>query len=221
MTVNLDKQHRRPVNARWGDGPWRDEPDRLEWRDSATGLPCLIRRGPLGNWCGYVALAPDHPLHGTDYDDLPGDVQCVMHWGATFAGPCMEGDEGTGIICHIVQPGESANVWWVGFDCAHAGDLVPGVEVARTALGMPELLQMDGWPGDVYRTADYVMGVCTNLAAVLGRIRSPLPTMPADNRETVPTVDRRARGRDAGAAPMHHAPALERNVLAKRPDRGD
>ena len=47
----------------WLPGPWDDEPDRVEWRDEATGLPCLLRRGSpfIGVWCGYVALPPDHP----------------------------------------------------------------------------------------------------------------------------------------------------------------
>lgn len=49
----------------WPSGPWDDEPDRVEWRDEATGLPCLaLRNDMFGSWCGYVAVPPGHPVHG-------------------------------------------------------------------------------------------------------------------------------------------------------------
>lgn len=53
----------------WGDGPWVNEPDRVEWR--YKGLPCLLKRGPLGNWCGYVGVPPEHPLHGQNEGRRP------------------------------------------------------------------------------------------------------------------------------------------------------
>lgn len=40
-----------------------------------------------------------------------------MHGGITY------GDRCRGEICHVAQPGESDDVWWVGFDCNHSGDL--------------------------------------------------------------------------------------------------
>jgi hypothetical protein len=53
--------------SKWGLGDWQDEPDKMQWQDEATGLPCLIVRGPHGGLCGYVGVAPGHPLHGLDY----------------------------------------------------------------------------------------------------------------------------------------------------------
>lgn len=38
----------------WGSGPWDNEPDRLEWKDEKTSMPCLMVRNDMGNWCGYV-----------------------------------------------------------------------------------------------------------------------------------------------------------------------
>ncbi len=53
----------------WGPGPWQDEPDKVQWTDEATGLPCLMLRSRHGgNWCGYVGVAPDHPAFGLSYD---------------------------------------------------------------------------------------------------------------------------------------------------------
>lgn len=48
-------------------GQWDSEPDKLQWPDEATGLPCLIVRGPVGALCGYVGVSEGHPLFGKDY----------------------------------------------------------------------------------------------------------------------------------------------------------
>lgn len=108
----------------WGSGPWSDEPDKRQWRDEATGLPCLIVRAgrDLGHLCGYVGVPAGHPAHGKDYDHL--DVE--VHGGLTFASACSHGAEDRA-ICHKVEPGEPDDVWWLGFDCAHIGDVSPAM----------------------------------------------------------------------------------------------
>jgi len=136
-------------------GPWTDEPDRVEWRDEATGMPCLIRRARLGMLCGYVAVAPGHPWHGLGYSECAEQVD--VHGGLTYAASC-DGEEGEG-ICHVPQPGESGDVWWFGFDCGHAGDLVPG-------FPFPDISIPGHW-GTTYRTVEYVQGEVTALAAQL------------------------------------------------------
>lgn len=110
-------------------GPWDDEPDREESR--WCGLPVLVKRGPSGAWCGYVGVPPGHPWHGKSYGDaLCGHDGCYehhidvdVHGGLTYAAPC-DGNEGEG-ICHVPHEGEPADVWWLGFDCAHAWDISP------------------------------------------------------------------------------------------------
>ncbi len=109
----------------WGEGPWQDEPDKRQWVDEATGLPCLIVRGPLGALCGYVGVSEGHPYYGKEYDCV--DADC--HGGLTFAGHCCPSPEGEGRgICHVVEDGDDDNVWWLGFDCAHSGDVSPKYE---------------------------------------------------------------------------------------------
>ena len=61
----------------WNDGPWFDEPDKRQWPDAATGLPCILVRGPSGAWCGYVGMPPTHPAHGLHYDGQPDAVAAV------------------------------------------------------------------------------------------------------------------------------------------------
>ena len=140
----------------WPRGEWNDEPDKLEWRDAATGLPCLIvRHRSGGHLCGYVGIPSTHPLHGKSYDDPNVNV----HGGLTYADACQEG----GHVCHIPQPGEDPNVWWFGFDCAHAGDESPGFRaiIGRGSRGF--------WPdrGDEYRNVAYVKAECASLAQQL------------------------------------------------------
>ena len=124
----------------WPSGPWDNEPDRFEWR--SQGFPCLAARSHVGAWCGYVAVPHGHPWHGKGY----ADIDTNAHGGLTYSGSC------TGRICHIPEPGESDNVWWLGFDCAHAGDLYPG--------GHP-LFTDHPW---IYRTLDYVRAEVDALA---------------------------------------------------------
>jgi hypothetical protein len=129
----------------WPAGPWDDEPDRVEFEHA--GLPCLLNRGRMGQWCGYAAVPPGHPLHGQDYD-VP-DVK--VHGGLTYAEACQ------GRICHLPEPGEPDDVWWFGFDCAHAWDVVPGV-----------------WrlPKAEYRTVAYTRRETERLAEQLAAVQS-------------------------------------------------
>ena len=117
-------------------GPWTSEPDKAQWIDPATDLDCLIVRGPMGALCGYVGVPPEHPWHGKGYNECLVDG-CTEEWcyehspeaavrvhgGLTFADACRESDDPSKGICHVPLPGRSHDVWWFGFDCAHAGDL--------------------------------------------------------------------------------------------------
>jgi hypothetical protein len=135
----------------WGPGPWDSEPDRLEFE--AHGFPCLMQRGTSGGWCGYVAVPPGHPYHGKAWDELSS---LSVHGGVTYADACH------GAICHVPRPGQPEDVWWLGFDCAHAGDYSP--LMARLMAGR---LRPDG---EVYRTAAYVQAEVEALAAQLAEV---------------------------------------------------
>jgi hypothetical protein len=151
--------------ASWPPGEWDSEPDLVEWRDEATGYPCLIVRGPVGSLCGYVGVPPEHPCHGKPYGEVDGQVNA--HGGLTFSNSCQEG----GDICHVPLPGEPAEVWWFGFDCAHSGDVSPGLLAIRRKMGEdhPELADFErsGMWRETYKTIAYVQGEATTLAAEL------------------------------------------------------
>ena len=95
------------ARAKWGSGPWDDEPDSMEWTDEATGLLCyIVRNHYSGSLLGYVRVPASHPYHGKHYDAI--DIEA--HGGLTFSGDKKsDGD------------------YWLGFDCAHICDVAPGM----------------------------------------------------------------------------------------------
>lgn len=158
-----ERRGREGDRATWPPGEWDSEPDLVEWRDKETGYPCLIVRGPVGALCGYVGVPPEHPCSGKHYNDV--DVNA--HGGLTFADACHEG----GNICHVPLPGEPDAVWWFGFDCAHSGDVSPGLEQTRRKVRAdhPELAEFErsGMWAETYKTLAYVQDEVTTLAADL------------------------------------------------------
>lgn len=139
------KEYRTVDKSTWGPGPWADEPDKMQWQDEKTGLPCLIVRNSQGSGalCGYVGVPPGHRLHGKLYNDRIEGAPCGdscgddyhyqcridgainVHGGITFSNACAAGMDESTHICHVAGPGEPDHVWWFGFDCSHAGDVSP------------------------------------------------------------------------------------------------
>jgi hypothetical protein len=115
-TQRINHPRRDAYRSEYGRGEWDNEPDRVEWFDAATGMPCLIVRNPMGALCGYVGVPAGHPYFGKDYNAVGADA----HGGLTYAAPCQPGG---GPICHA---GEDER-WWFGFDCGHLGDTTPGL----------------------------------------------------------------------------------------------
>lgn len=150
----------------WGNGPWQDEPDKMQWTDEATGLACLVKRNRFGALCGYVGIPQEHPWYRKDYSDI--DLPYGVHGGITYTSHCQEGDDEAETICHIPAPGEPDNVWWVGFDCAHAGDLSPGNEALLRKVGFYHPWE----PQEVYRDLAYVQDECRSLAAQVKETRA-------------------------------------------------
>ncbi len=147
------------VAAGWPSGEWDGEPDKVQWPDAATGLPCLAVRHPhYGSWCGYVGVAESHPLHSKSYEEP--DVR--VHGGLTFADKCMDTDDESQRVCHVPSPGEPDNIWWFGFDCGHSGDCSPQ-DHKNAVRGYPFSIRAD----EQYRTLAYVQNECASLAEQL------------------------------------------------------
>lgn len=152
---NIDK-------SAWPDGPWQSEPDKRQWQDEATSLPCLLKRNPeSGFLCGYVGVPPGHPAYEQDYSSV--DVSC--HGGLTYSDFCMDEEEPGKSICHIPAPGEPDRVWWLGFDCGHCYDSQPGLAQYGGALARI-------CDHGEYRTVEYVVEECRQLAQQLAALKA-------------------------------------------------
>jgi len=117
--------------------PWETEPDFVEFIDEDTGYKCFIQRHPeLKHLCGYVELPKEHKLYGIFSEEEDFEV----HGGVTYTGKR-----------EFEQPNYIAD-YVLGFDCGHAGDLVPGVKIFHE---------------EVYRDIEYVTNECKNLAKQL------------------------------------------------------
>jgi len=134
----------------WPPGPWDNEPDKKQWQDRETGLPCLIVRNSWGALCGYVGVPKSHPDHGKDWEA----INVSVHGGVTFTGSCRPSTRGDPeyAICHTVPKDEDDNVWWIGFDCSHYGDAYPNPRIKT---------------GGTYRDIECVEGNCARLAIQL------------------------------------------------------
>jgi hypothetical protein len=150
------------------------------------GYRCVTTFMDNGYRCGYVGLEKTHPLYGKDMSDaikvkfadifdqsfgkrspilmlkfmaiepdepISLDFYFDVHGGITYA-------DGNGN--HPVE----SDLWWLGFDCGHAGDardietlkiLWPDTE--RTQYLMNDLTFED----DVVRTKEYVQEECKSL----------------------------------------------------------
>jgi hypothetical protein len=169
------KEYRTVDKSEWPRGEWDQEPDKVQWPDPETGLPCLIVRGPSGALCGYVGVPDTHPWHGKEYGAAIGDCtdlcdedyhshridsQIRVHGGLTFSDACANSADESRHICHVPEPGEPDHVWWFGFDCAHSGDLCP----------QRERYFSSGY--EYYKNIDYVRREVTKLAKQLAEVRS-------------------------------------------------
>jgi hypothetical protein len=141
-------------------------------------LPCLIKRhDQLGHLCGYVGVPAGHPWHGLHYDAVgngpkPDDYDeewwIDVHGGLTYANGCTGHDPATS-ICHVPNDGEPDDVWWLGFDCAHAGDLSGMAYSSELRAKLDKIYaetfaKFPGYPRDEYRDVAYVTDQCALLA---------------------------------------------------------
>jgi hypothetical protein len=147
----------------WGKGPWNDEPDKKQWLNTATGYPCLIVRNHSGSLCGYVGVPEGHPCYQRDYQSV--DVE--IHGGLTFADACAQDGDESRHICHKASGDD--RVWWLGFDCAHLGDISPAHDAWGLARG-----GVVGFNDELssYKTVGYVTRQVESLARQLKALES-------------------------------------------------
>jgi hypothetical protein len=184
--------HPGPDMSRWPDGPWKQEPAAESWIDSRTKLNCaIIRHDHFGTLCGYVAVEPGHPLHGKHYAEY---IKPPKGWGDNtvigrdfgvldiFVAAMDDERPEDQYPVSMVLPAhggigysaeDTEGFWWFGFDCAHAGDLAPGMQQnLMMNAALRALLRRE----ETYRDFDYVRGIVTRLAWALHALRALAPS---------------------------------------------
>lgn len=131
----------------WPPGIWQTEPDKVQWVDEATGLDCVIVRNGSGSLCGYVGVPSSHPLYKKEYND-EGFPDLDVHGGVTYtSGHRIPADgDYSDYVSFEPYEGFDPDLWIIGFDCSHAGDLSPGLRAHRRS--MEKLIEE--MPGDTY-----------------------------------------------------------------------
>lgn len=114
-------------------------PDHVLSTGEHEGFQWLVLHNTMGYRWGFICVPKGHPWYGVDYKNIHLDV----HGGLTF--------------CAFDEPSDpraSSDAYWLGFDCAHAGD--------AQDLSLPWKVVMDH-PGDTIRTQEYVESECRSL----------------------------------------------------------
>lgn len=102
-------------------GPWRDEPD--TYKTAHRDYHLAFWRNTLGTWNAYVGLPVGHPFAGLHYDDVMERVDLPVYLTYAKHGYTCAGG-----------PPFARRRWYVGFDFAHAGDVIPFMVLMRPAL---------------------------------------------------------------------------------------
>lgn len=184
--------YRNPDRRPSGDGPWNKEADKVSWIDDETGLGCIMLRQKNGTISGYVGVGPEHPLFGFEAEAVPIGISNSVHGGVTYGKACEvnrferrahgKPRQERYTVCHTtwvrtvrdyrtVQTTEDdfhEDLWWLGFDTGHPGDLVPHGRYGERRKG------------DLYRDQAFVYANCIELAR---RLKS-LIEQDADDDET-------------------------------------
>lgn len=107
------------------------------WTTKA-GLTAVVLFVHESHHCGYVAVEPRHPLYGKG-DQWGLYTSLDVHGGVTYARHAL---------ADLYKPDD--NLFWIGFDCHHLGDIPYGYE-------------MNFWDG-TFKTVEYCIGECEKLA---------------------------------------------------------
>lgn len=164
--INIQKEEHiftSDQKLKWfGYGEWVEEVDLLVFEFG--GYECMVQRvcekepfaidehyfgGHLG---GYIKIPEYHPYYNLSYSDM-------------------------GIVCHGgLSFGKRHEKYWVGFDCAHSGDIIPSIEFTKTLdediQELKKTFNLEHSPifKRYYRNIDYVVEQCIYIVEQLKNI---------------------------------------------------
>jgi hypothetical protein len=174
VTTSIDK-------SAWGQGPWIDEPDRVNFMTENGMDACINRVKHSGCLCGYVGVDAAHPWFGKEYSaqvkataeqlaaPIDTDRISILAVFLMAMGSEAPADEAN-IDCLVrvhggvtyadkgrEEFGEDPGLWYFGFDCSHSGDLSPSYDFSFR----------DG----EYRDVNYVRSEIESMSAQLANVK--------------------------------------------------
>lgn len=156
---------------------------KIEKEFEHQGYKCVVIMTDMGHRCGYVGIPKKHPLYGVygseEHKSLPAEdlqqqevgkrgIIPLVCFGAkedkVYASPDVYFDVHGGITFSdggLRALPDVKDLWWFGFDCAHAGD-APDLNKMNPKLR--EVYEKFPSKTDVVRTLKYCIQECKNLA---------------------------------------------------------
>ena len=142
-------------------------------------LRCVVIMTSMGHRCGYVGLSKTHFLYGVEYnEEIKISEEAKENFKKSDIGKrgilsifCFDGETITpgvffnvhGGITYAAGSGDypvKSDLWWFGFDCAHAGDAkdlsILSEDIKEIELKYPL--------GGELRTLEYCIYECESLA---------------------------------------------------------
>lgn len=112
-------------------------------------FPYSIRKHPrFETLNGYLGIPKGHPWYQVDHNHIDTSVHGGLTYAAHHSSNQIEGLDPT------------LDIWWIGFDCGHAWDIIPGIEKLEKELGF-EPIRIEG---SSYKDRDYVFNELEELA---------------------------------------------------------
>ena len=158
------------------------------------GLRCVVVMTDIGHRCGYVGVDKDHPLYKVDYQSHCAFLK--SRWEEAKTGAiggrgiiplvCWDGETVSPEIVFDVHGGITysrgaidypvdSDLWWFGYDCAHAGDAkdlnaIEDKEI-RNKQSIKQIYERYHIAGDVVRSLGYCIEQCEKLADQLNEVK--------------------------------------------------
>jgi hypothetical protein len=138
-------------------GKWINEPDLCYWESK---LPCLaLRDMGMGIWKGFVGLDESHPYYGKPIDELIKIPEAMEIFFAVYGGL-----SGAGRLPAKYKE-YAKNLWWIGVETSHGGDLMPLLKLEGTDPDMAKMLS-----GQTYKDLRFIRKETNKLSSYLSRI---------------------------------------------------
>jgi len=141
-------------------GKWLNEPDLCYWEHK---LPCLaLRDMGMGIWKGFVAVDGYHPFYGKSVDELLKIPEAMEVFFTVYGGISA-----TGRLPPKYKD-YAKNLWWIGIETTHGGDLMPLLKLEVENQDMDKVLS-----GQTYKDLRFIRKETNKLANLLYKLKCP------------------------------------------------